>query len=66
MMNVDNFIMINGRKYRTVDSNSFQGYKNLKQRIKTIKQKIKAYEKGTVGEHYKNYPILLAYLETLL
>ncbi len=61
-----NYIEINGRKYKTVKCNSYEDYKYLVYRIRTVKQKIKAYENGTTGESYKNYTILLEYLESLL
>jgi len=59
------YVLINGRKYSTVETNSYQGYKNLQKRIKSVKEKIRAYQNGTTGESYKNYPILLEYLESL-
>ena len=60
------FVEINGTKYKSVELKSYDDYKYLKYRIRTVKQKIKAYESGTTGNTYKNYPILLEYLEQFI
>ena len=48
------YIIIEGRKYRTIKSESYHDYKDLRQRIKSVKEKIRAYKNGTTGESYKN------------
>jgi|Laugrespbdmm15dd_1035085.scaffolds.fasta_scaffold119922_2 uncharacterized protein YigE (DUF2233 family) len=60
------YIDINGHKYKAVEVNSYEDYKYLIYRIRTVKQKIKTFENGTTGDVYRNYPALLEYLEKLL
>lgn len=60
------YVEINGQKYRTVTPKTHWDYKYLEKRMKSVRQKIKAYKNGSVGNHYKNYELLLEHLEGLL
>ena len=59
------YIIIEGKKYRTIKPTTYQDYKYLRQRIKSVKEKIRAYKNGTTGQSYKNYEILLEHLEKI-
>lgn len=59
------YIIIEGKKYRTITPKKYEDYKYLRKRIKEVKEKIRAYENGTTGESYKNYPKLLEHLLTI-
>lgn len=56
-------ITIDGQKYQTVELKTHWDWKYLEKRIKSVREKVRAYEKGSTGNKYKNYRQLLDYLE---
>lgn len=59
------YVTINGERYLSVEPQTHWDWKYLQKRIKGVREKVRAYEKGTTGEKYKNYRLLLEHLEGL-
>lgn len=59
------YFVIDGYKYRSIIPTTFEDYKYLRKRIKSVKEKIRAYKNGTTGTSYKNYEKLLEHLEQI-
>jgi len=59
------YFIIDGKKYQSIIPTKYEDYKYLRKRIKSVKEKIRAYKNGTTGESYKNYEKLLEHLESI-